>query len=116
MERLLLDLARGASRNGDVLLHGEDGQQLYYTKQGDGSFVGASGLTLDLSRPSRAATSSSAQDQVAYSFNAAGRLLSIKDRNNQGVTLAYDGSNRLADDHGRCGQAGDGHATTPRTS
>src|SRR5205823_10875868 len=29
--------------NGDVIVHSEDGQQVYYTKQPDGSFVGAPG-------------------------------------------------------------------------
>ena len=31
--------------NGDVKLHGEDGQQIYYTKQADGSFRGAAGAS-----------------------------------------------------------------------
>jgi YD repeat-containing protein len=77
--------------NGDVLLHGDEGQQVYYTRQGDGSFVGAPG--------SRSLLSSVAggyqlvrKDQVVYAFDGSGRLLSMKDRNSQGVTLSYSGS------------------------
>lgn len=29
--------------NGDVILHGDEGQQVYYTKLSDGSFAGAPG-------------------------------------------------------------------------
>src|SRR5207247_1364803 len=35
--------------NGDVIVHSEDGQQVYYTKQPDGSFVGAAGALATLS-------------------------------------------------------------------
>jgi RHS repeat-associated protein len=77
--------------NGDVLLHGDEGQQVAYTKQGDGSFLGAPG--------SRSVLSTVAggyqlvrKDQVVYLFDVSGRLLSMKDRNNQGVTLSYSGS------------------------
>jgi len=81
--------------NGDVLLHGEDGQQLYYTKQGDGSFVGASGSLSTLSSVA-GGYKLVRSDQVTYLFDAQGKVTSIKDRNAQGLTLAYDGSGRLA--------------------
>jgi RHS repeat-associated protein len=81
--------------NGDVLARGEEGQEVYFTKQANGSFVGAAGA--------RAALTTVAggyelrrTDQVVYAFNSQGRLLSIKDRNAQGVTLGYDGQGRLA--------------------
>ena len=35
-------------------------------------------------------------DQVKYHFDTQGRLLSILDRDGQGVSLAYDGNGRLA--------------------
>jgi RHS repeat-associated protein len=81
--------------NGDVLLHGEDGQQLYYTSQGGGSFAGAPGSLSTLSAVG-GGYELVRQDQVKYVFDSAGRLLSIKDRNNQGVTLTYDAQNRLS--------------------
>jgi RHS repeat-associated protein len=81
--------------NGDVTLNAEDGQQLTYTKQADGSFVGqpgtrstltAAGGGYDLVR----------HDQVRYRFDGTGVLQSIKDRNSEGLTLAYDGTGNLA--------------------
>jgi RHS repeat-associated protein len=81
--------------NGDVLVHAEDGQQVYFTKQGDGSFVGAAGALATLS-----AVGGNYQlvrnDQVTYTFDAQGRLTALKDRDNQGLTLAYNGSNQLS--------------------
>jgi RHS repeat-associated protein len=85
----------GIQPNGDVLLHGEDGQQLYYTKQGDGSFVGAAGALSTLASVA-GGYELTRTDQVVYSFDSTGKLLSVKDRNAQGVTLGYDGSNRLS--------------------
>jgi RHS repeat-associated protein len=81
--------------NGDVFLHGEDGQRVTYTKQTDGSFVGAAGASSVLT-----AVIGGYQlvrnDQVTYLFDAQGRLMSMRDRNGQGVTLAYDSGGHLA--------------------
>jgi YD repeat-containing protein len=80
--------------SGDVIVHGDEGQQVYYTKQGDGSFVGAAGSLSTLSAITggyRLVRS----DQVTYLFDTSGRLTSVKDRNTQGLTFAYDGSGRL---------------------
>ena len=81
--------------NGDVILHGEEGQQVYYTLQGDGSFVGASGSLSTLSSVA-GGYKLVRTDQVTYLFDTQGRLTSITDRNDQGLTLSYDGSGRLA--------------------
>jgi Domain of unknown function (DUF6531) len=75
--------------NGDVILHGEDGQRLYYTEQGS-SFVGAAGSLSTLTAVA-GGYELLRTDQVKYAFTSQGRLTSIKDRNSQGVTLAYDG-------------------------
>jgi RHS repeat-associated protein len=80
--------------NGDVQLHGDDGQQVYYLKQPDGSFVGAGGALATLTAVSGGYTLVR-HDQVAYRFDASGELRSELDRNGQGLTFAYDGSNRL---------------------
>ncbi len=80
--------------NGDVTLHGDEGQQVEYTKQGDGSFVGAAGArsTLETIAGGYRLTR---QDQLVYLFGTQGRVTSVKDRNGEGVTLAYDGQSRL---------------------
>jgi RHS repeat-associated protein len=84
-----------AQANGDVLVHGDDGQQVYYAKQADGSFLGAAGALSALTSivgGYKLVT----HDQVAYAFNSNGVLQSELDRNGQGLTFGYDGSGRLA--------------------
>lgn len=81
--------------NGDVVLRGEDGQQEYYTKQQDGSFVGEAG-TLSMLAAVSGAYDLTRTDQVKYHFDNTGRLLTMLDRNGQGLTLAYDGNGRLS--------------------
>src|ERR671924_77609 len=89
-----LSASLAIQQNGDVLVHSEDGQQVYFTKQPDGSFVGAAGALATLSL-----VGSNYQlvrnDQVTYTFDGQGRLTALKDRNNQGLTLTYNGSNQL---------------------
>jgi RHS repeat-associated protein len=77
----------GVLSNGDIVYRSGTGQQLYYKKQGS-SFVtppgGRATLTLsggvyDLAR----------YDQVHERFTSSGALLSVKDRNNQGLTFSY---------------------------
>ncbi len=74
--------------NGDVLVHGDEGQQVYYTKQLDGSFFGAAGALSTLSSivgGYKLVT----HEQVTYMFDTAGVLQSQVDRNGQGLTFAY---------------------------
>jgi RHS repeat-associated protein len=80
--------------NGDVLLHGEDGQEVYYTHQADGSFLGAAGALSTLSAIT-GGYKLVRHDQVTYTFNSSGVLQSELDRNGQGLTFAYDTSGRL---------------------
>lgn len=82
--------------NGDVRLHGEDGQQVLFAKQADSSFEGAPGATSTL-----AATAGGYElrthEQRVYSFDTAGSLGSLVDRNGQGLALSYDpGGNLVA--------------------
>jgi YD repeat-containing protein len=88
--------------NGDVIARAGDGQQLYFTRQGDGSFKAAGG--------GRATLTSVAggyelplYDQTLYAFDSQGKLLSIKDRNNQGLTFSQgaDGPTSVTDSVGR---------------
>src|SRR5207248_4568876 len=72
--------------NGDVIVHSEDGQQVYYTKQPDGSFVGAPGALATLSLFGSTYTLVR-NDQLTYTFDSTGKLTALKDRDNQGLTL-----------------------------
>jgi RHS repeat-associated protein len=80
--------------NGDVILHGDEGQQVYYTLQPDGSFTGARGAQSVLSAEG-GGYKLVRRDQVVYLFDAQGHLTSEKDRNSQGLTFAYDGQGQL---------------------
>src|SRR5919106_3153850 len=80
--------------SGDVRLHGDEGQIVSFARQVDGSFVGAPGALSTLSAVP-AGYELVRADQVIYRFDAQGRLLSTKDRNEQGITIAYDGAGRL---------------------
>jgi RHS repeat-associated protein len=80
--------------NGDVVLRGEDGQQLEYTNAGGGSFTSAPGALSTLEAVA-GGYELVRTDQVVYRFDSTGRLLSVKDRHGQGVTLGYDALNRL---------------------
>jgi RHS repeat-associated protein len=80
--------------DGDVLLRGDEGQQVAYSRQADGSFTGARGARSILTAVT-GGYELRRKDQVVYRFDTTGRLLSMKDRNNQGVTLMYDESGQL---------------------
>ena len=81
--------------NGDALVQDENGQQIYFAKQADGSFVTPPGGVASLTAAGGGFQLLNA-DQTKLGFNSSGRLLSIKDRNGEGVTLAYDGSGNLS--------------------
>ena len=80
--------------NGDVVAKGDEGQRLAFVSLGGGVFEGAPGARATLTTIAGGYRLTTA-DQVVYEFDAAGKLVSKKDRNGQGVTLAYDGSGRL---------------------
>src|SRR5919109_261689 len=75
--------------NGDVVLRAADGQQVRYTLQPDGSFVGAPGALATLTKLSDH-YELLRRDQQVDRYALQGRLLSERGRNGQGVTLAYD--------------------------
>jgi RHS repeat-associated protein len=81
--------------DGDVLLHGDEGQAVLFARQPDGSFLGAPGARSTLSAVA-GGYELVRTDQVVYRFSGQGRLLSIADRNGQGVTLGYDAAGRLS--------------------
>jgi RHS repeat-associated protein len=82
-------------QNGDVTLQTENGQQVRYAHQDDGSFVGAGGARSSLTL-ANGTYQLATHDQATYSFNGQGKLTSMTDRDGNTVTLAYDGSGQLA--------------------
>jgi RHS repeat-associated protein len=80
--------------DGDVVLHGDEGQLVAYTKQPNGSFVGAPGSLSTLSAVP-GGYELVRKDQVTYRFDAQGALESMRDRKRQGLDFAYDGNGRL---------------------
>jgi YD repeat-containing protein len=81
--------------NGSVLLYGEDGQRVTFARKADGSYVGGAGARSRLSAVG-GGYELVRHDQVRYSFNAAGRLTSMRDRNGRSLTFDYDPDGRLA--------------------
>jgi len=75
---------------GDVTFRAEDGQQVEYTRQGDGSFVGTAGTLSTLTQVT-GGYELLRRDQVRYRFDTSGLLTSIRDRNGQGLSFAYTG-------------------------
>ena len=81
--------------NGDVLAVTPMGQQLYYTKQSSGSYVGDPGVYASLSKSGSTYTLVS-KDQTTLTFDSSGKLTSMVDRNGKGLSFAYNGSGRLS--------------------
>jgi RHS repeat-associated protein len=80
--------------SGDVLFHGDAGELLLFARQADGTFAPPPGSLSTLVAVS-GEYELKTTDLVRYRFTSQGRLSSIKDRNDNGLTLAYDGSNKL---------------------
>jgi RHS repeat-associated protein len=80
--------------SGDVLVHGDAGELLLFARQSDGTFAPPPGSLSTLATVGSDYELKTA-DLLRYRFTSQGRLSSIKDRNDKGLTLAYDGSNNL---------------------
>jgi YD repeat-containing protein len=83
------DTSLDIAMNGDVTLHAEDGQEVGFVKQGDGSFVGLPGVRDTLVENVDDTYTLTRQDQMSYAFGANGELTALTDRNDQGLTFAY---------------------------
>src|SRR5574342_1084828 len=77
-------------------LRSGDGQQVGYVHNPNGSFTGPPGGLATLVENANGTYTVTTKDQGHYEFNSAGRLVAITDRNSQGVSLTYDGNNRVA--------------------
>ncbi len=80
--------------NGDVIAHAGSGQQVFFEKQANGSYLGSAGTRATLTLASGTYTLVR-NNQTKYTFNTSGRLLTMVDRNEQGLSFAYDGSGNL---------------------
>ena len=80
--------------NGDALVKGDEGQRFTFPALGGGAFETPPAAMADLETVSGGYRLTTAE-QLVYEFDSAGKLLSKRDRNGQGVTLTYDGSGRL---------------------
>jgi len=77
--------------NGDVLARSDSGQRLYFTKQSDGSFVADPGGRSTLSTIAGGYELVD-KSQTHLRFDTAGKLTSVRDRNDKGLTLSNTGS------------------------
>jgi RHS repeat-associated protein len=81
--------------NGDALAKSGDGQEIFFTRNGDGSFS-APGFARSSLASITGGYELITKDQLHYGFDTQGRLTSKTDRNGQGLTLAYGGDGLLA--------------------
>ena len=80
---------------GTVTVSDENGQQVVYTQQPDGSYVGPPGTTSALTAVSGGGWLLVRHDQTHLVFNAAGQLISETDRNGIGLTLTHNTAGQL---------------------
>jgi RHS repeat-associated protein len=81
--------------NGDALVRSEQGQQLLFTHNPDGTFTAPAFGRATLTSVA-GAYELVTFDQLHYGFDAQGRLTSKRDRNGQGLALTYNPDGTLA--------------------
>jgi RHS repeat-associated protein len=81
--------------NGDVLAVSPTSQQGYYTKQSNGTYVGDPGVWATLSK-SGSTYNLVGKNQATLTFDSSGKLTSMVDRNNKGLSFSYNGNGRLS--------------------
>lgn len=81
--------------DGSVTAQMEDGQRFGYRPDKSGSGYATPPGSLSTLSEVAGGFELTRNDGVVYRFNSQGRLLSVKNRNDQGLTYAYDGSGRL---------------------
>jgi RHS repeat-associated protein len=78
--------------SGDVVYRAGSGQELHFTKNADGSFTADPGGRATLTANGGGGYSLVSYDQIHYTFDSAGKLLSETDRNGEGLTFSYTGT------------------------
>lgn len=81
--------------DGTVTYHAPTGAQQVFTPNG-GGYAPAVGVRTSLSRNGDGTFTLIHKDQTRFRFDPSGRLSTIRDRNGQGLDLAYDGDGRLS--------------------
>src|SRR5207247_3368494 len=81
---------------GGVILEMAAGRSLWFASNGQGGFVTPAGDFSTLVQNADSTYTRTLKDGTKYNFSSAGRLTSIADRNNNALTMGYDGQNRLS--------------------
>ncbi|MEU4423781.1 polymorphic toxin-type HINT domain-containing protein [Actinoplanes sp. NPDC024001] len=89
------DIRVAAADNGAVRVRAEDGSEAVYTANGDGSYERPAGIRAQLTKVD-GGWQLVPPDRRVLRFDAAGRLLSIKNARGHGVTLGYTSGGLLS--------------------
>ncbi len=81
--------------NGDVIVRAEDGQQLYFSAQGDGTYAGGDGIHSSLTPVPGGGWQLTRKDELAYQFDTAGRVVEVSDHSANQLSFGYDPDGRL---------------------
>jgi RHS repeat-associated protein len=84
-----------AAANGSVRVRAEDGSEAVYTKAADGSYTRPAGIRSKLSTVAGGGWQLVTPDQRTLRFDAAGKLVTVRNARGFGVTLGYDASGLL---------------------
>ncbi len=87
-------LSIGVPAAGQITFFSDDGQTFVYKPTGPTTYKGPAGSRSRLSAVT-GGYELVTHDQLHYRFGPSGRLDSVKDRNDRGITLAYNGSGQL---------------------
>ena len=87
----------GSGTGSTVTIDDENGAQVVYTENADGTYSGPSGTRSNLATMVAPGWTLTRQNQDVLTFNAFGEPLRRVDRNGVGLTLSYNGSGQLCE-------------------
>jgi RHS repeat-associated protein len=79
--------------NGDIRIETEWGRKIEFRLMTGGTYTADAGVRDTLVKLGDGTYKLTRRDQVAYAFDTQGRLSSLKERNNQGLTFSYTSGN-----------------------